>query len=466
MNFIQGMRIKGPKPHRIETVVLNGFGEKCSFVWTFFQFIGLETKLLNLCLLIYCLIVQSAFAKPINKVAFLEDNISSLVARLEILEVERIKKPIMILYELHADEVGLTLLKRLIDIASKGGTDVKLVLDYFGSKGFPREYLDYAVEKGVQIKWFNSPRLMGYLNRPDKRMHDKLVSNEFLETVGGGRNGGNMYYGLSESKDSYEDFDYYLEGNEGEKAREHQLEIWGSSRTAKYRPGRVSLNEKHKIEEDLKRAEKFVQSVVEDSSSNWRKNIVSVNAVEFIGDSPIKGEKSGSTESYFDAIKQASHSIQSENQYLLLGGEAELFRDLVERGVDVDLLYDANGFERPGFLDKITATAIEDNLDLVAKTGARIFERREEIFSHAKLLTIDNEVCFIWSFNIDPRSRNLNLESGIKVIDKNFCGRVSESLNRRKKRYHLAAKNGFLLRPKREISTCMSLFAKILKPQL
>ena len=49
---------------------------------------------------------------------------------------------------------------------------------------------------------------------------------------------------------------------------------------------------------------------------------------------------------------------------------------------------------------------------------------------HAKSLVIDDEITFIGSYNLDPRSENLNTEVGLVVQDKPFAAKVKKSISR------------------------------------
>ncbi len=49
---------------------------------------------------------------------------------------------------------------------------------------------------------------------------------------------------------------------------------------------------------------------------------------------------------------------------------------------------------------------------------------------HAKSLVIDDEITFIGSYNLDPRSENLNTEAGLIVQDKQFAELVKKSIAR------------------------------------
>jgi phosphatidylserine/phosphatidylglycerophosphate/cardiolipin synthase-like enzyme len=49
---------------------------------------------------------------------------------------------------------------------------------------------------------------------------------------------------------------------------------------------------------------------------------------------------------------------------------------------------------------------------------------------HAKSFVIDDEIVFIGSYNLDPRSENINTEVGLVVRDRGFAAAVKESIKR------------------------------------
>jgi phosphatidylserine/phosphatidylglycerophosphate/cardiolipin synthase-like enzyme len=49
---------------------------------------------------------------------------------------------------------------------------------------------------------------------------------------------------------------------------------------------------------------------------------------------------------------------------------------------------------------------------------------------HAKSLVIDDEISFIGSYNMDPRSENLNTEAGLVIQDRHFAALLKESIQK------------------------------------
>ena len=49
---------------------------------------------------------------------------------------------------------------------------------------------------------------------------------------------------------------------------------------------------------------------------------------------------------------------------------------------------------------------------------------------HAKSLVVDDEIAFIGTYNLDPRSENINTEVGLVVQDKKFAKRLKDNIKK------------------------------------
>jgi len=163
--------------------------------------------------------------------------------------------------------------------------------------------------------------------------------------------------------------------------------------------------------------------------------LVWMDKVQFISDDPGKNDgKSGlggggiSTTALINLVKNANASIDIQTPYLVtteLG--KNLFKEAVERGVKIRIL--TNSLASTDNLEAFSS--YQTDREELLNTGVRIFEFRPDaaertkimtgelqeelehkpIFGlHAKSMVIDNEITVIGTFNLDPRSANLNTE--------------------------------------------------------
>jgi len=60
----------------------------------------------------------------------------------------------------------------------------------------------------------------------------------------------------------------------------------------------------------------------------------------------------------------------------------------------------------------------------------RIAESNPVFALHAKSMVIDNKTIFIGTFNLDPRSANLNTEVGVLINSDELAGQLTDSIER------------------------------------
>jgi phosphatidylserine/phosphatidylglycerophosphate/cardiolipin synthase-like enzyme len=160
-----------------------------------------------------------------------------------------------------------------------------------------------------------------------------------------------------------------------------------------------------------------------------------LDQVTFVSDRPGKNDGSqglGGGGATLDAltalVREARRRVVIETPYLITTEESRaLFRELAARGVEVRILTNSLGAT-----DNLEAfNGYQRDREALLRTGVRIFEFRPDaairarlmtgalaktlgespIFAlHAKTMVIDDRVAVIGTFNLDPRSANLNTE--------------------------------------------------------
>lgn len=174
--------------------------------------------------------------------------------------------------------------------------------------------------------------------------------------------------------------------------------------------------------------------------------------VEFISDRPGKNDNRFglgggglTTEILARLVRQAKSRITIQSPYLVLSREAKaIFREALERGVRVRVSTNslASTDNLPAF------GGYQRQRSELLKMGVEIFEYRPDseiqhqlmartvpvraeppIFAlHAKTLVIDSAITYIGTFNLDPRSENLNTEVGVVVYDERLARSVEAAI--------------------------------------
>ena len=146
-------------------------------------------------------------------------------------------------------------------------------------------------------------------------------------------------------------------------------------------------------------------------------------------------------------MKNAKTSIDIQTPYLITTELSQnLFKEAVDRGVNIRILTNSLAST-----DNVEAfSGYQSDRETLLNTGVRIFEFRPDasirkqimtgelqetlehqpIFGlHAKSMVIDNEITVIGTFNLDPRSANLNTECIVVVNSKKIAQGVLEGMN-------------------------------------
>jgi phosphatidylserine/phosphatidylglycerophosphate/cardiolipin synthase-like enzyme len=143
-----------------------------------------------------------------------------------------------------------------------------------------------------------------------------------------------------------------------------------------------------------------------------------------------EGLKGGgiTTESLISLIQQAKYSVDIQSPYLITTEIGQqLFSEAVARGVQIRIL--TNSLASTDNLEAFSG--YQRNRKKLLQTGVRIFEFKPDakerftimtgelqkeidftpIFGlHAKSMVVDGKITVIGTFNLDPRSANLNTE--------------------------------------------------------
>jgi putative cardiolipin synthase len=176
--------------------------------------------------------------------------------------------------------------------------------------------------------------------------------------------------------------------------------------------------------------------------------------VHFISDAPGKnagdaGLAGGgaSTSALIDAVRGARRSILIQSPYLILPrGGIELLAELHKQGVRVQI--STNSLQSTDNLAafvgyfKQRRSLLNAGIELYEykahpQIQADLIERypvlaeKNPIFAiHAKSMVIDGKQIFIGTFNLDPRSANLNTEVGVLIESETLARQLTQSIER------------------------------------
>jgi len=182
-------------------------------------------------------------------------------------------------------------------------------------------------------------------------------------------------------------------------------------------------------------------------------DLVWCDSVVFVSDIP--GKNSGdsglvgggvSTDSLISLIRKAKHSINIQSPYLITTElSQQLFLDAVKRGVQINIL--TNSLSSTDNLEAFSGYRRER--ETLLSTGIHIYEFKPDaeiryklmtgalqkkmnytptFGLHAKSMVIDSAIAVIGTFNLDPRSANLNTECFAVIYDRAIATDLFEAM--------------------------------------
>lgn len=388
----------------------------------------------------------------------LEDGGGSLITRAWL--TESAEKSIDIQYFIFStDNVGLLACDYLVRAADRG-VKVRILVDDIMVDADFEDILTMDSHENITIKIYNPGVNLGKsiaskikkfateFRSANQRMHNKTFIVDGKVAITGGRNIADEYFDYDHEY-NFRDRDVLLLGKITNTFNSSFTEFWDSEFS-------VSCDEVleedfvipyedpfYRLHEYACNPENFWPQIryqidnyhLQFKNLQTTNQITWLDSVEFISDVPGKNDgKSGlggggiSTSALIDLIKNAKHSIDIQTPYLITTELAQgLFRDAVDRGVKVRILTNSLAST-----DNVEAfSSYQTDRETLLKTGVEIYEFKPDaeermklltgelqkdlnftpIFGlHAKSMVVDNNISVIGTFNLDPRSANLNTE--------------------------------------------------------
>lgn len=389
----------------------------------------------------------------------LEDGGTSMITRAWLSEYA--EKTIDVQYFIFStDNVGLIACDYLVRAADRG-VKVRILVDDIMVEAGPHEILTMDSHPNIEIKIYNPGSNLGknILEKIGKievdfrglnqRMHNKTFTVDDKVVITGGRNIADEYFDYDHDY-NFRDRDVMLLGKECGKVHNTFEQFWNSPISTpvtqlvkdtsihnnnKFRFDRLhqyACNPENFWPQVRERIQQLPEAFRQIQSSG---DLVWLDSVNFVSDVPGKNDGtqglSGggiSTDTLMNLVRRATKSIDIQSPYLITTKVGQqLFKEAVKRGVKVRVLTNSlastDNLEAFGGYQKC-------RVDLLA-TGIRIFEFRPDaaerykvmtgalqkkldykpVFGlHAKSMVIDGKITVIGTFNLDPRSANLNCE--------------------------------------------------------
>jgi len=403
----------------------------------------------------------------------LEDGSTSMISRAWL--SEHAEKTIDVQYFIFSpDNVGLIACDYLVRAADRGVTVRILVDDIMVDAGI-HEILALDAHENISIKIYNPGINLGKniydkvkkfvtdFRSANQRMHNKTFTVDGKVVITGGRNIADEYFDYDHEY-NFRDRDVLLLGTVVADVQRSFDEFWNDTLsvpvTALVDEGQGSIvtptrferlhryacnpdNFWPQVRERIKKLPEAFTSIQRSGQLVW------LDSVYYISDKPGKNEGNNhllgggiTTDSLINLIRRAKHSIDIQSPYLITTALGQgLMRDAVDRGVRIRIL--TNSLASTDNLEAFSG--YQRDRQKLLQTGIRIFEFRPDarerysimtgelqrdldftpIFGlHAKSMVVDGRITVIGTFNLDPRSANLNTECLSVIYSKEIAAGV------------------------------------------
>ncbi|MES2515917.1 MAG: phospholipase D family protein [Bacteroidota bacterium] len=407
----------------------------------------------------------------------LEDGDGSMVARAWLSEYA--EHSIDIQYFIFtADNVGLIAADYLVRAADRG-VKVRILVDDIMVEADEQKLLTLDSHENISIRIYNPGsntgktisdklhKLTHDFRGANQRMHNKTFTVDGKVVITGGRNIADEYFDYDHEY-NFRDRDVLLIGGVTKNIQSSFNLFWESAYVADVKslidttlytytqPNRFdnlhqyacdSSNFWPQVREKIKNIPAAFNMIQSSGKLQW------VDRVEYISDIPGKNDGSHglggggvTTDALIRLVKEASDSIIIQSPYLITTALGKnLFKDAVKRGVIVKIL--TNSLASTDNLEAFSGYQ-RDRKELL-ETGVRIYEFKPDakirfsmmtgalqkkmnytpVFGlHAKSMVIDGKITVIGTFNLDPRSANLNTECVTVIHSEKITAEVQQEM--------------------------------------
>lgn len=376
------------------------------------------------------------------------------------------------------DNVGVLAAESLLRAAERG-VRVRILVDDLLIDAPARSLLALAHHPNIDIRIYNPKKSVGvpfhakFVNLArdfrgfNQRMHDKMVVIDGIVAITGGRNMANEYYDY-DHRFNFRDRDALVLGDVVRSMHDSFERFWTSPLSVEVEKlydgyGLMQQN----VTVDDAEIQKVYEELHDHASSpvNFAPEVREAirntprvfprmardtvwTRIEFVSDLPGKNARrfglaggSLSASALRTMVDSAREEIVIQTPYLVMSdGARTLFRNTVDRGVAVSI--------------STNSLASTDNVAVFSgyrsqrrgllRMGLRIFEykpdaavdnpriatlgKRPITGMHAKTMVVDSRVVYIGTYNLDPRSENLNTESGVIIHDERVAKAVEREI--------------------------------------
>jgi putative cardiolipin synthase len=352
-------------------------------------------------------------------------------------------------YMWHDDLVGRLLAQEVVDAADRG-VRVRILIDDINTKGLDPALLALDAHPRIEIRLYNPFRNRHGVGRAlelvqrffsvNHRMHNKAWIVDGRVAVVGGRNIGSEYFEADEGV-NFRDLDMLLVGPAVGDASKIFDSFWNSSAAVPIEavnPQKAStlseLMGQISRQSDASAAKRYLDRVAASPTvqqlSNRTLPLHWISEIHVVSDPPLKIASNHAdwlSQRIFAQVQSARSEALLISPYFVPGKNGtQALGQLARSGAHVGVVTNSlaandvpavhSGYER--YRGKLLDNGVR--LFEIRRNGPKV---QQGLFGssgaslHTKAFVIDRSHGFVGSFNLDPRSANLNTEMGVMFND-------------------------------------------------
>jgi len=361
------------------------------------------------------------------------------------------------------DITGQILADRLIRAADRGVRVRVLIDDHYLTEVRDFRLAALDAHPNIEVRFFNPVTNRGWrtvssfreFGRVNHRMHNKLLVVDNAVAIVGGRNIGDVYFGVQADHD-YRDLDVLTAGPIVRELSAAFDLFWNSEWAIPVGAAVDTVPTEQEVQALRSELETKVAAAgypypiyesVKDlhgrlvqirDSFIWAPGHVLVENPSRVSDAIATGVIATALA---QRVREVQHEVLIESPYFVLGETTiEKVRHLTARGVKVraltnsalshDVLPALAGYvNRRKELLRAGMELYELRPDSNMKRQWSVLAGSAKAGLHAKTLVFDRQSVFIGSFNLDPRSATLNTEMGVMIDSAEIANEVAELMD-------------------------------------
>lgn len=369
----------------------------------------------------------------------LSSGIASLKKRLDMINSARESIELeFFIYEI--DEAGRAITQALVRKASQDKVRIRVLVDssvtVFQLK---KEFATVMRDNGIEVRYFNTASVLSQFRRASVRNHRKTLIVDGKEAITGGRNIGSDYFDLNPEY-NFLDTDVYVSGSLVSAMKESFDAFWYNDWSAdpEYYNPKTSLG---KNDPAYRKQIRHGLDYISENQSD-RDTLQTVNSMggrllsqqptgvckdtTFISDFPgDKPEARRVFPTLLRLVANTQKSIDIESPYFVLTSRGQdLFGRLIENKKEISLMTNSLASTDATYV----AAAFYQDISSMTSRGVKmwIYKGESPRFMdtpavskdatwgiHSKRAVIDGHTALIGTYNVDPRSTDLNSEMAL-----------------------------------------------------